>query len=582
MIVLYVVDSSTKEETLKNMNHALKKRKLKQEFVLLYCLDTHKVLKFTRHGTVYSATGAIKATGKAGLSTGKSIKRELVSPHCMTPVLTRRVMNLPQEALSPSRNLPENVFFPLPTVSQQLQTPDDTPPPSPTQRRYEQTSSHSSEEALDDIVDSRNTHLVFYNDDKEISTLYSCFYYKNQLIAVRPELYERVKQEFDLNQIIYVAELFGIKEITITKTNIKDRGVTAGASVEANGLTQSLSLERTDYLNENKTMRLTYDLAKSKYIFYTMKDCTSLLAQLSQSDIEELPLAYGDITRNPDLYRLISARLEANMSTYDIDLKSVRKQSYGITLDAAYLAKCGFKIAKHEMHFNHLKVKLVYYNTDELIMSSNLLLNRKCFEMIANHTNLLNAYLENFLLLTAPREFIKYKILKQIDPVKHAEILSRVKAFSDLDITTGSLTEALRGLSATTMIKCDEEGLTKIQELYPYIYNFKRDPRLIDPTHDKCYSMRCTNPKCKSFHLKTVQTWIIRVYNLHNDHMLMVNRHNTKKFYDCIYRIIINLRHIPNYEKFVKFVSDELAPYTKEIDKEKAMDKLEDEGGTEV
>jgi hypothetical protein len=520
------------------MLSTLKKKKLKQEYILLYCVDTRRILKFTRHGTVYDASDAVV---KSALHHA-SIKRR--SPPS-TPVSQRRFIPMahdssPVEALSPSRHF------------------NDTP-----MRVRRPTYDDISCSSGDDMVD-KHTRLVFY-DETEVNAIYGCFYFKDQLMAVKPEFYEKVKQEYDLNQVIYVAEMFGIKEITVTKSTLKDKSITAGVTVDASGVgaCQSISLERTDYLNENKTLRLTYDLAKSKYIFYTMKEFTSMLSRLSANELEDLPISYNDLQRNVDIYRLISSRLEANMSTYDMDLKSVKKHNYGITLDSAYLTKCGFKVSKHEVQFNRLKIRLEYYNTEDLVLSSKLILNRKCFEMIAKHTNLLNSYLENFLLNTSPCEFIKYKVLKQIDPVKHAAILSRVKVFSDLDHTTGSLLEELRGLSPTTLIKCNEEGLHKIQELYPYIYNFKRDPRLDDPSHDGCVNMRCSNPLCRCYQLETVQSWIIRVFNMTNHKMLLISRSNRREFFYAIYGIIINLKHIPTYDKFVQLTREALTPFVK-------------------
>jgi hypothetical protein len=551
MILLYTVDNSSREQTINTMTSVLKKKKLKQEYILLYCMDTKRVLKFYRTGKVFNSCGVARTV--PGLPVGRGSKKRRPSALQEEDSNTfSRCVNTIEE------NPRDNFNFPIPSVSQQVKGPRGN------LYTHEEEPSMTPAISMEDIVDENSTRLVFFNDEKEVHTLYCCFYFKDQLIAVKPELYERVKQESDLNQIIYVAELFGVKEISITKVHVKDKGLTTGASIEANGISQSISLERTDYLSENRTMRLTYDLAKSKCIFYTMKEFTTMLSLLNASEVEELPLAYSDLNRNMDLQHLISARLEASMSSYDIDLKSVRKHSYGISLDSAYLMKCGFKITKHEVQFSHLKIKLDYYNTNDLILSSNLILNRKCFEMITGHPNLLNAYLENFLLRNAPREFIKYKIIRQLEPVKHSEILKKAKVYSDLDLTTGSLLEDLRGLSPTTILTCDEDGLRKIQELYPYIYNFKRDPRLIDHEHTDCYSMRCNNPLCRNYQMKTVQAWILRVYNLHNEKMLMISRNNSREYHGCMERIIINLRHIPTYEKFVKFVTDELTPFVGE------------------
>ena len=50
MIVLYTINSESKGEIIKTMLTNLKKKKIKQEFILLYCIDTKEVLKFTRHG----------------------------------------------------------------------------------------------------------------------------------------------------------------------------------------------------------------------------------------------------------------------------------------------------------------------------------------------------------------------------------------------------------------------------------------------------------------------------------------------------------------------------------------------------
>ena len=102
MIVLYTVDSRTKGDIIKTMIINLKKKKIKQEFILLYCLDTRKVLKFTRHGMVYNSCGSIKS----GVNCIPAI-RNLPS----TPVLNRRVSAapalapVPMEVLSPSRQI---------------------------------------------------------------------------------------------------------------------------------------------------------------------------------------------------------------------------------------------------------------------------------------------------------------------------------------------------------------------------------------------------------------------------------------------------------------------------------------------
>jgi hypothetical protein len=48
---------------------------------------------------------------------------------------------------------------------------------------------------------------------------------------------------------------------------------------------------------------------------------------------------------------------------------------------------------------------------------------------------------------------------------------------------------------------------------------------------------------------------------MYNDKLLMVNGNNSKAFFDALYRIIINLRHMPNYEKFVKLILEDLQPF---------------------
>jgi predicted HAD superfamily hydrolase len=48
--------------------------------------------------------------------------------------------------------------------------------------------------------------------------------------------------------------------------------------------------------------------------------------------------------------------------------------------------------------------------------------------------------------------------------------------------------------------------------------------------------------------------------------MLLVNRNNSRELYNTMFRIIINLRHIPNYDKFVKFILTELTPFIADAD----------------
>ena len=187
MIVLYTIDNNTREAVIKNMKQALKKKKLKQEFILLYCLDTRRVLRFTRHGMIYNSCGVVKSAG--GLSISKSQKERLPPQPPQTPPLTRRVREGGPFELCMNNGPPV-----IPSVSQQInrlikENKDRYQLHQHNNNDYLDESDHHSEISLDDIVDQNNTRLVFYNDDKEINTLYSCFYYKDQLYQYKDKTY---------------------------------------------------------------------------------------------------------------------------------------------------------------------------------------------------------------------------------------------------------------------------------------------------------------------------------------------------------------------------------------------------------
>jgi len=50
--------------------------------------------------------------------------------------------------------------------------------------------------------------------------------------------------------------------------------------------------------------------------------------------------------------------------------------------------------------------------------------------------------------------------------------------------------------------------------------------------------------------------------------MLLINNSNSKEFFYAIYGLIINLKHIPTYEKFVLLTRETLTPFVTAAEQE--------------
>jgi hypothetical protein len=144
--------------------------------------------------------------------------------------------------------------------------------------------------------------------------------------------------------------------------------------------------------------------------------------------------------------------------------------------------------------------------------------------------------------------------LKIIDYELFTKILFNVRKFDDIHIVNGSFFEAIKGLSISNLIPFDDAGLKILQNIWTFTYKNKKT------AIEHCKNIRCNKYNCYSYYQKTISTYIIRVYNLHNNKLFTIGTtFDDNILYDKIYYIICNIKFMPNFQKFSQLVIEQLS-----------------------
>ena len=104
------------------------------------------------------------------------------------------------------------------------------------------------------------------------------------------------------------------------------------------------------------------------------------------------------------------------------------------------------------------------------------------------------------------------------------------------------------------MIPFDDAGLKILQNIWTFTYKNKKT------AIEHCKNIRCNKYNCYSYYQKTISTYIIRVYNLHNNKLFTIGTtFDDNILYDKIYYIICNIKFMPNFQKFSQLVIEQLS-----------------------
>jgi hypothetical protein len=119
----------------------------------------------------------------------------------------------------------------------------------------------------------------------------------------------------------------------------------------------------------------------------------------------------------------------------------------------------------------------------------------------------------------------------------------------------------LRSTGFAALIRFDDEGLQKIQNIYLNIF---RQNLFINKKDNICYDFNCSHINCDSpcKKLKRIYIYIIRVYNNASPSIILtVDFDLNEELTKILHNITLNMVILPNFTIFQDYVKKEIARY---------------------
>ncbi len=419
--------------------------------------------------------------------------------------------------------------------------------------------------------------LNFYNKNFRIGDLYKKSIYKNDIYYIDINDYCKTMTEIKIKQIIHICELLGVKEIQISDSENTNKSLSVEQKSEILERGEKIAFDINNIIDEKKSIKIQYNnrLLKNvnlKYENFITEITTNYKNYFINKDILE---------EDSSLKNLIYSRLENNLNTFDLDYKisTLDSQDYKIALK--FKSEFNLSIGKRHTYDKTINLKIIFFDLRDLINSQNMYINERCFQVImsipsqplitdlssytsttsidtpresfshSSKDNLLDNFLEKYIDIKVPDELFKYKLLKIVDKKLYQQLISNIKTYHDLHVEDGTFFETFRSISLSNILTFDDTGYGKINNIYNFICKYPKKPT----SHPSdCSSFKCRVQDCPMNLNRIIFTWIIRVYNKSNEKILTFDKIDDNFYINKIKIIYQNIKCIPDYEKFSKFV----------------------------
>ena len=402
-------------------------------------------------------------------------------------------------------------------------------------------------------VVSKQSTIYKIEGENFINKIYKKYLLKN-IVYVNLDDYIKFDNDIKINRLIYLCENLGVKELKITKKNHNSSFLNFSQKLTVNNIGEELKLNINDTKYDNNIIHKKYKIRHLDHIFLNYDEFITNLLD------DDTSYFFNKDTISDELLTLIYSRIENNLNNFNLTIKTNKLNQIDMKISAIFGSSFSTRVSKTtEIKMKHI-FEIDFYELDKFINSNNLKITNKCFTAIiqSNNMNLLDNFLEKYIIESLEEEHFRYKLLKIIDINLFNSIIKNIKNYDNLCIRTGSFFENLGGLSLSNLISFDDDGLKTLQNVWTFTYKHKHLALI-----DHCKNIRCSYYKCFCNYNKTICHYIVRVYNLNNEKLLTLdtNMENIDLYNSFIY-IIYNINHMPTFDKFSKLVTEQLTQYT--------------------
>ena len=274
--------------------------------------------------------------------------------------------------------------------------------------------------------------LCFKDSKIELNQMYCLTNVYGSEIFVKIEEYNTIRKNYEIKKIIFISQQLGLNTLSII----------------------------------NESLIYNFNLLKSNNIFLTKEEFYKNIEQNNN-------IIFNEIRDDREMKKLIYFRLEKNLQKIYIIIKDKQQEQLENLLETKFWKNCYFNISYPLSKFNDVKIELTFYSNDQLILKENNL-SIKYFSSALKLKNVLPDLLDNYIdyyLTTYNKElYIKYYLLKLIDPNIKLFLISKINKYDDL--TNGLLNYNLEHINPINYIKFNEKGLEIIKVLinqYEYV-----------------------------------------------------------------------------------------------------------------
>jgi hypothetical protein len=417
-----------------------------------------------------------------------------------------------------------------------------------------------------DTFDHEKYNIIFNNNNKRYKTIYKKFVINNKYYYIPLVEYSKFYLNYKLKMCALIVETLGVKSIKYNYNEFTQNQLNIDTSVQVKSvtLTAKVTDESTESINNIEDKG--YEKGLCRYLFLSIdKYEKKILEKYNYLDKREFEYDF-------DLRNLIHSRLIGNLFEYEIKYETTFIDNKELDLSLGLFSTKNIGINLKKMVNKKLSVSMTihFYKYEELINNDNLQLNDKCLQLIKKTKSdiLLRNFVEKKIEKMCESNFSVYYFIKIAKPDYLTKLISNVNTISDLKEKNGSFFTSLKSMLYASLLTFDDEGLTKVQDIYIMKLRKNRD---IEKPNDSitCFNIRCHLEECscriyKS--LKSIYCYIVRAYNHANPTQIITyGIYNNKQFSLIIHYIIMNLKHFTNYNMFVEFTTNKIQELLKSL-----------------
>lgn len=466
---------------------------------------------------------------------------------------------------------------------------------------------------LDSYQHRTNERLLFYNNEKKYKTVYKKFNLNDKALYIPIEEYSKYYLQLKTKICTTILEYLGVKTITFKHNEFTHSilNIDAHTSINNVNISSKINKEEKDAYHNNDIK--IYNKGHCKYLFKESYDFENKMKQINNYIVDEI-----DFNNDLELRNLIRSRLVGNLVEYDLKYEIDYMSRMEVDLSASFTTNhnTGLNIKQYANKKLNVNLHITFYNYSELINNDNIELKEKCLQLLVNNDNnslaynyekyimehqknnnpeikdidkeyiidkyykqnLLNSFIDKYMIERVPHKLIEYKMIKIADPLYMNSLIGNIKTMEDLS-EDGNFLNSFTSLLYATLIPFNTEGLIRVQKIYTWIKRQNNEVETINNDPNVCYNIRCDDIECNSTikYIKPIFCYIIRAYNHKNkDNVLTYDLENSQNFAKVLQYIAINLKHFTTYDIFVKFIIKYINKYRIKNEPGFKIEKTED------